>query len=168
MRKIFVAIVLVLILSLISCTPPSKEGRNALEALKKLSSKIEIDITYIDFVNSLGEVNFEVNKFFESPEAKSNPKLKDSIKKAMDYYLIAKEAWEYRNSMLDSRISPYLVFDKKFKEAWIKSYGEKCPEVAKEKENLITLTGSSCMARTIVILFKAASDELKNAEALVR
>jgi hypothetical protein len=168
MRRIFVTLVVIFILPVISCTPPSQYGKKAVESLKKFDSKIEVGINYQNFISSLGEVNFEVKSFLESPEAESNPKLRDSVKKVMEYYKLAQGAWGYKNTALSLGNSySHITFGKEIMEAWIKSLSEKCPEVAKEKDNLIKYPGVLCVERTLNILLKAASDELKKTESLV-
>jgi len=71
----------------------AQSANDAVRALQKLQAKIEIRMTYLDYVSALENTWVEVKSFLDSPEAKINPKLASENQSLMDFYRFAKEYW---------------------------------------------------------------------------
>ena len=71
----------------------AQSANDAVKALQKLQTKIEIGMTYHDYVSALGDTWFEVKSFLDSPEAKIKPELASEINQSMDNYRFAREYW---------------------------------------------------------------------------
>jgi uncharacterized protein YxeA len=68
----------------------------AYEALKRLQSKTETGINYQTYLSTLADVKFEVEKYLESEQAKSNDLLTQQFKLIMSHYENAREAWRWK------------------------------------------------------------------------
>ncbi len=94
MRNEMVAILCVLIL-VFGNVCFAQSARDAVRALQKLQAKIDVGMTYLDYVSALGDTWFEVKSFLDSSEAKIKPALTLEISQSMDNYRLAKEYWAY-------------------------------------------------------------------------
>ncbi len=94
MRNEMVAILFVLIL-VFGNVCFAQSARDAVSALQKLQAKIDVGMTYLDYVSALGDTWFEVKSFLDSSEAKIKPALTLEISQSMDNYRLAKEYWAY-------------------------------------------------------------------------
>ncbi len=74
----------------------SQSANEAIEALKKLESRVQVGISYKDYGPALGETHYKVKLFLESPNSNSNPMLAKSVKKALDHFIYAKDIWGYK------------------------------------------------------------------------
>jgi hypothetical protein len=72
-----------------------QSAKEAIKALKKLEARVQVGIPYIDYVRVLGETQFEVNQFLESPEAKKDAALSSSIEWCLYRYRSAHSMWEF-------------------------------------------------------------------------
>jgi hypothetical protein len=71
-----------------------KKSINALEALKKLEARTRVGINYRTYMDTLGSVKFEVDKFLEDEQAKSNPEMAKLFKQVMIHYENAGDCWK--------------------------------------------------------------------------
>lgn len=71
----------------------AQSAKEALEALKKLESRVQVGISYKDYGPALGETHYKVKMFLESPDSNKNPMLAKSIGKALQHYTYANEIW---------------------------------------------------------------------------
>ncbi len=74
--------------------PPS--ARNALNALKRVEARVEVGVTYNDYLKIVGESWGDVKIFIESPEGKSLPELNAILGKAVADYKLAMDIWQSR------------------------------------------------------------------------
>ncbi|MBU1206444.1 MAG: hypothetical protein KKH04_05885 [Proteobacteria bacterium] len=73
-----------------------KKSLNALETLKKLEARTRVGVNYRTYMDTLGSVKFEVDKFLEDEEAKSNPELATLVKRIMRHYEYAGSCWRQK------------------------------------------------------------------------
>src|ERR1022692_509640 len=59
-----------------------KQAVDAVEALRRLDSKIEVGMTFPDYSATLGEVNFAVRDFLDSDQSKKAPVFSEALKNA--------------------------------------------------------------------------------------
>lgn len=71
----------------------AQSAKEAIEALKKLESRVQVGISYKDYGPALGETHYKVKMFLESPDSKKNPMLTKSIGKALQHYKFANDIW---------------------------------------------------------------------------
>jgi hypothetical protein len=71
----------------------AQSAKDAVRALQKLQAKIEIGMTYPDYVSALEDTWFEIKSFLDSPEAKIKTELALEINQSMDNYRFAREYW---------------------------------------------------------------------------
>jgi hypothetical protein len=72
------------------------EFSEAVKSLRKLGAKIEVGITYKDYVVTLGDIKFAVDGFLASSDAKNKPALSSAIKYSLKCYMDAKELWKLK------------------------------------------------------------------------
>jgi hypothetical protein len=70
MKKHFIFVIVVSVFTFFSATAFAESAKEAIRALRKLEAKIEVGISYADYLTALGDANFEAKMFLESPEAK--------------------------------------------------------------------------------------------------
>jgi hypothetical protein len=78
------------------CLGPLAYGQTfpeALRAIKKLEAKTTVGTGFNSYLDSLGNVKFEVNQFLESDEGKSNLELGNGLKKILGHYEMAGNLW---------------------------------------------------------------------------
>jgi hypothetical protein len=108
-----------------------QSAKEAIRALKKLEARVQVGISYRDYAPALGDAQFEVNLFLESPEAKSKSELSQSIKKAMELYLQANTIWGEK-----VKLSLPYELQEKFDKA-ITTYWEHASEELKKATSLL-------------------------------
>jgi|YelNatPaOPRAMG01_1025707.scaffolds.fasta_scaffold76262_2 hypothetical protein len=74
----------------------AQSAKEAIEALKKLESRVQVGISYKDYGPALGETHYKVKNYLDSPESKKNSKLRNSIEKALNHYIYANDIWKYK------------------------------------------------------------------------
>ena len=84
---------LVLFSVLLSGIASAQSATEAIMALKKLSAKIEVGISYREYTSELGNVNSAVKEFEGSDEAKRRPGVKAAISRVMGHYSFAQAVW---------------------------------------------------------------------------
>jgi hypothetical protein len=72
----------------------AQSGKEALRALQKLQTRVEVGISYRDYAPALGDAKFEVGLFLKSPEAKEKEKLALLINKSMSAHHLALVIWQ--------------------------------------------------------------------------
>lgn len=92
MKKFYILMIAMLIPSFAF----AQMANDALLALKKLKARIQVGISYNDYGPVLGEAQFQINLFLESPSAKENYKFAEAVKNAMKHYNGALEVWGCR------------------------------------------------------------------------
>lgn len=70
-----------------------KEAVDAVNALKKLEAKIETGMTEQEYSSALGDANFSVKMFLETPEADKSPKFSEDLRTAMKWDIAADDLW---------------------------------------------------------------------------
>jgi len=83
-----------------------KEVKEALQSLGKITSSIEIGVSFGQYSSLVLEANFQVN---EAVNTLSKSPLKDELASAMEAYVDARDAWSYD---LASEYHTYLAEDK--------------------------------------------------------
>jgi hypothetical protein len=73
----------------------SKSVREAVTELRKLEAKVQVGISYRDYGPALGDAQFAVNQFLESPEAKKRPEMANAINTTLDYFKMAAVVWNF-------------------------------------------------------------------------
>jgi len=81
-----------------------QSAKEAVRTLKKLEARVQVGISYRDYMPALGDAQFEVNQFLESSEARKKPHLAESINKVMDHYIIAGNLFERNERCLPANI----------------------------------------------------------------
>jgi hypothetical protein len=71
-----------------------KDAVEAVNALKKLEAKIETGMTEREYSSALGETNFAVKMFLESPEADKFPEFSQNLRTAMKWDVAADDIWQ--------------------------------------------------------------------------
>ncbi len=70
-------------------------AKDAYIALKKLEAKCQVGISYNNYFEALGDIQFDINMFLESRQAERNPELTESIIVTLDHYKFASTVLEY-------------------------------------------------------------------------
>lgn len=70
-----------------------QSAKDAVKAFSKLDARIETGVSYRDYVAELGDVNFELKSFADTPEAKKRPEILALLMRAMALHVEAKELW---------------------------------------------------------------------------
>ena len=96
--RLFTSIILTAAIAVTSCTQPTikketfSESQEVFTTFSKLSSSIEMGVTYDKYIDNLTEVNTALTKYSES--GKANPSEVKLLQKAFRGYLIAGEFWD--------------------------------------------------------------------------
>jgi hypothetical protein len=81
----------------VCCTRSSlstdQTARDAVLALDKLQSKLDVGVSYNDYSVALGEANFATKQFLESTKASSAPEFSNSLREAMRWYVAGERLW---------------------------------------------------------------------------
>jgi len=86
MKKYTAILIFFIISIMIPISVHAQTAKDAILALKKLEAKIQVGISYRDYLPALGEAKFPVNLYLESIEAKNNTELSILIYKIIDKY----------------------------------------------------------------------------------
>jgi hypothetical protein len=89
-KILMLAMVLGLLVSNICYAQSAKE---AIRALQKLQTRVEVGISYRDYAPALGDTKFEVNLFLKSPEAKDKKELALKIERCLTDHQLASSVW---------------------------------------------------------------------------
>lgn len=144
-------------------------AREALRALKKLEARVQVGISYRDYGPALGDAQFEVNQFLESPEAKEKSELAESIASVLGHYQFANVVWRHKVS---SGWGFFIFYENKNKDSPDRILGElvlKTYPKAIEAKTTTSDKGQNVLNtdRVISIIWGKASTELKKATSLL-
>ncbi|HPN87618.1 MAG TPA: hypothetical protein PLA72_09515 [Smithellaceae bacterium] len=79
-------------------------SKDLIKAFKKLDARIQVGISYIDYVSSLGDIQYEFNEYLDSSEAKKKKDLTELLKRVMEDYKRAQIVFK------DTLQGPYMVY----------------------------------------------------------
>ncbi|MBM4300780.1 MAG: restriction endonuclease subunit S [Deltaproteobacteria bacterium] len=167
----------------------AQSAKEAIEALKKLESRVQVGISYKDYGPALGETHYKVKHYLDSPESNKNPKLRNSIEKALNHYIYANNIWGYKfagkGSDIIYREEPPLPHQYQYStnsitNDLIKKGDERRKEAAKifvdqimkdyRKVKLSSYGGGGTfisITQVLSVIWNEASDEIKIASKLV-
>lgn len=72
----------------------AQSAQAAIRAFIRLDARLEVGISYRDYVTELGELNFELKSFADSKDAARYPEIYTALYFALRYHLRAQEWWE--------------------------------------------------------------------------
>lgn len=72
----------------------AQSAQEAIRAFLRLDARLEVGISYRDYVAELGELNFELKSFADSNDAARLPEIYDALNLALIYHLRAQRLWE--------------------------------------------------------------------------
>ena len=168
----------------------AQSAKEAVMALKKMEARVQSGIAYRDYSPALGETKFSVNVYLEDPEAKKDPELTSLIKRVMVHYeqagFVFKESLSGPYRYLDhtsSVLSKETQLREISEQQIYKSLVEQYPEANKFIEdggavdrdksgqgkdiNNLKYGRVLDLDRLLPIIFKRASEDLKNASTLL-
>jgi len=85
-------LVLSAICGLTACGGASDEARSLVETVGKLDSSVSVGINYTDYTAEVREAKAAIDNF--RPQSRRDRDIEDELSKAVDFYLIAHEAWQ--------------------------------------------------------------------------
>lgn len=77
-----------------ACNQIPDSAKSAYEELRKMEAKTNVGITYVNYLQALGEVKYAVDKYLKDERAKDNLDLFNCIENAMQDYEYAASAWK--------------------------------------------------------------------------
>ena len=96
-----------------------KLGREAYEALSKLQSKLEVGMSFMAYMDALGDAHHVAKKFLESPEAMEVPKFTKQIIIADNAFREAGDIWGKR---IKAKFGKTLfVFESVMEDIWFRT-----------------------------------------------
>jgi serine/threonine protein kinase len=130
-------------------------ARDALNAVKKLAAKTETGVIYADYTRAVGDTWGDVKIFVESAEGKKLPELSLMLRKAMDDYKSAGEAWSEKFDVHSDSTSQLIA---KYE---LDDLMQRCWKRARERMNLAEglLDSSTTEASVQAILSPAPKEE---------
>lgn len=84
----------------------TKEGKAAVEALKKLHIKTQVGINNRDFTTALSDALYPVTEYLKSPAGQAQNSLNEAIRDASSDYITAAEVWNARMDKTYSADNP--------------------------------------------------------------
>lgn len=156
MRRI--AAVLALVFSS-SCAGQSAD--DVMRAFKRLEAHIETGISYRDYGPAVGDVNFELKMFRESPEGQANSELVKALSRALLRYVEAEILWGMK---VDGTASLFATSD------FGKDFVAKYPDAAKRTDagGAALPDGSLSVQRMMGFIWRDAAAEVARAATLPR
>jgi hypothetical protein len=70
-----------------------QSAKDAYKALKKIEAKVEVGIGYKDYMNTLGDAQYEVNLYSQSAEATKESDAVSLMKNVLNHYRLAGVVW---------------------------------------------------------------------------
>lgn len=150
-QKLFLYILSISALFLTS-TAYSQSWNDPIRALKKLEAKVEVGISYRDYLSMLGETKFEIKQFEESNDSGKFTNVRRSVREAFYAYEIAGVIWEQKINLGQEFVSA----DNDFGMTLLRS----CPGQTGRKGIAMT----ACMSE----LWSKAAKETESAAILLR
>ena len=86
------AVLLIVLLAFVDLAQ-AQSAQEAIRAFSKLEARLEVGITYREYVAALGEVNFEIKSFADSNDAKMLPQIYEALELALSRHRIAQMMW---------------------------------------------------------------------------
>ncbi len=68
----------------------------AVKSLKQLQARVEVGISYKDYIVALGDVKFAVDNFLASLDAKDKPALSSVIRNSLQCHIDARTLWQLK------------------------------------------------------------------------
>lgn len=139
-----------------------------LEALKRFRARTETGISYNDYVKALGELNYEIREFSDSPEARSIPKITGLLNTAFIRYKTAGTLWEGKNISNpggdifhrgDERSAQAKFFD-----SIVEVYSPKIQPFVKTNNNSTYLVFQPVLS----LIWSFASEDIREASELIK
>jgi hypothetical protein len=165
MKKAEKILILVFICLLFPTVAFSQSAIEAIRALKKIEAKTQVGVNLRDYTQAVGDAKFEVNLFLESPDAKENPELSESVKRIIDHYSLAVEVWGKKQIITTrttgSFLKDYLVEDEEIAKKIFVLYPETKRKVFKPEYMRPIILISDILR----IIWETASEDLKKAMA---
>ncbi len=70
-----------------------QSAKDAYKTLKKIEAKVEVGIGYKDYMNTLGDAQYEVNLYSQSAEATQKSDAVSLMKSILNHYRLAGVVW---------------------------------------------------------------------------
>lgn len=96
MKKII--FVLLLILLFIVPAAHAQSARDTVKALKRIEARVDMGISYNEYLLAVADARVEVQMYMESHEAKQKAEMTGLIKKILGHYETAREVWKTKVS----------------------------------------------------------------------
>jgi hypothetical protein len=94
MRHVFLGFISILFCLVLFTLSFAQSAKEAVMALKKLQTRVEVGVSYEEYFPALGEAKFPVTLYLESPEAAKNPQLKAAVEKSLGHYQLVARTWQ--------------------------------------------------------------------------
>lgn len=93
-------IIFLSLLILLFIVPASyaQSAREAVKALKRVEARVDMGISYNEYLLAVADARVEVQMYLESQEARQKVELTNLIKKILDHYETAREVWRNKVS----------------------------------------------------------------------
>lgn len=76
----------------------AQSARDVVKALKRVEARVDMGISYNEYLLSVADARVEVQMYLESHEAKQKPALTNLIKKIIEHYETVREIWRNKVS----------------------------------------------------------------------
>jgi len=96
MKRFLIISLMVCFTAMLASQAHCQSAKEAMKALKKMDVRTEVGVSYQDYSPLVSDCKVEVDSFLESKAAKKSPEFAAHLKKAMDYYLLAKKIWDLK------------------------------------------------------------------------
>jgi hypothetical protein len=96
MKRFLIISLMVCFTAMLASQAHCQSAKEAMKALKKMGVRVEVGVSYQDYSPLISDCKVEVDSFLESRAAKKSPEAALHIKKAIDYYLLAKRLWDIK------------------------------------------------------------------------
>ena len=70
-----------------------QSAKDAYKALKKIEAKVEVGIGYKDYMNALGDAQYEVNLYSQGAESTKESDVVSLMKNVLNHYRLAGVVW---------------------------------------------------------------------------
>jgi hypothetical protein len=108
------ALLVILILTLIACTPAPEKNTALPRAFTKIAATLETGVSYRDYPALLADANTELRLYADSADGKAHPAAVEGYRAALARYVEARELWsrkfEADNDMRD-QICAQAIYD---------------------------------------------------------
>ena len=99
--KWFVQVVMLLLFTGCNAQVQNNDlAQKTLFELKKIETKLQVGISYNEYISMIGDLNFYVTSFLESPQAKKNIDFSELIRLIYQSYYLAIDQWKYSKTTL--------------------------------------------------------------------